>query len=63
MTTLRDQLQVARINRLEVRMAKAWAARQPDCQCPLCQIKRGLVAGVRMPADDEAPAPVPASHH
>lgn len=69
--TLRDALQAVRINRMKQRAEIAWqrqrreAAADPgECTCFACQIRRGLVPGVRLSteADDEPPAP-DKSHH
>ncbi len=67
-TTLRDALQAVRINRMKQRAEMAWqrqreAAAQAEpgeCTCFACQIRRGLVPGVRLSteADDEPAAPV-----
>lgn len=64
-TTLRDALAAAHINRMKARAEMAWQrqrreAEPSECTCFACQIRRGLVAGVRLSteADDQPAAPV-----
>lgn len=69
-TFLRNQLQAAAVMRLKQRHRKAWAERheKADCNCPLCQARRGLGGGVRVVSlsdllgrDDTAETPDPAT--
>ena len=56
MTTLREQLQAARLDRIKRRIAEAWDARS-RCQCPICTLARTVRASnvklVRLSALDE----------